>query len=60
MVYLDLLRQAVRRQERHTATRTDKAVDMRTAEELLYLSFSGPTDAQNAYALFLYHKERGT
>jgi hypothetical protein len=50
--------QSVTSPERTTATRTYRAVNLKTSEEFVYLEFSSPTDAQEAYAFFLYHKER--
>jgi len=46
--------------ERHTAKRTYPAVDVKTTEGALYLEFSNASDAQDAYAFFLYQKQRGT
>ncbi len=46
--------------ERHTAKRAYPAVDVKTTEGALYLEFSNASDAQDAYAFFLYHKQRGT
>jgi hypothetical protein len=51
--------QSVTSPERHTAKRTYPAVDLRTTEGSIYLDFSNPSDAQDAYAFFLHHKERG-
>jgi len=51
--------QSVKSPERRTATRTYPAVDLKTSEKLLYLEFSNPSEAQDAYTYFLYHKERG-
>jgi hypothetical protein len=51
--------QSVTSPERVTAKRTYRAVDLKTTEGFLYLEFTDPTDAQDAYAFFLYHKERG-
>jgi len=51
--------QSVKSPERTTATRTYPAVNLKTSEEFLYLEFSNPGEAQDAYTYFLYHKERG-
>jgi hypothetical protein len=51
--------QSVKSPERTTAARTYRAVDLKTSERFLYLEFSNPSDAQDAYIYFLYHKERG-
>jgi hypothetical protein len=51
--------QSIKSPERATASRTYPAVDLKTSEEYLFLEFSNPRDAQDAYAYFLYHKERG-
>lgn len=51
--------QSVTSPERITATRTYGAVNLKANEEFLFLEFSNPGDAQNAYTFFLYHKERG-
>jgi hypothetical protein len=51
--------QSVKSPERTTAARTYRAVDLKTSEKFLYLEFSNPSDAQDAYTYFLYHKERG-
>ena len=44
--------------ERVTATRTFAAVDLKTSERFVFLTFSAPDEAQDAYAFFLYHQER--
>jgi hypothetical protein len=51
--------QSVKSPERTTATRTYPAVNLKTSEEFLFLEFSNPSEAQDAYAYFLYHKQRG-
>ena len=51
--------QRVTSPERTTATRTYRAINLKTTEESLYLEFSSPSEAQTAYVFFLYHKERG-
>ena len=51
--------QSVTSPKRTTATRTYPAVNLKTSEEFLHLEFSSPSEAQDAYAFFLYHKERG-
>jgi hypothetical protein len=53
-------RQSVTSPERVTSKRTYPAVDLKTSGESVYLEFSNSRDAQEAYAFFLYHKERGT
>lgn len=52
--------QSITSPERHTVKRTYPAVDLKTTDGSVYLDFSDISDAQNAYAFFLYHKERGT
>ena len=44
--------------ERVTATRTFAAVDLETSERFVFLTFSAPDEAQDAYTFFLYHQER--
>ncbi len=51
--------QSVKSPERTTARRTYPAVDLKTSEKFLDLEFSSPSEAQDAYTYFLYHKERG-
>jgi hypothetical protein len=51
--------QSVKSPERTTAARTYPPVDLKTSERFLYLEFSNPSAAQDAYTYFLYHKERG-
>lgn len=51
--------QSVKSPDRTTAKRTYPAVDIKTSEEFLFLEFSNPSEAQDAYAYFLYHKQRG-
>ncbi len=51
--------QSVTSPERASATRTYPAVNLKTNEESVYLEFSNTREAQDAYAFFLYHKERG-
>lgn len=51
--------QSIESPERRTAKRTYPAVDVKTSEKFLFLEFSNPVDAQDAYAYFLYHKQRG-
>lgn len=46
--------------KRITPRRTYPAVDLKTACQSVYLDFSNSRDAQDAYAFFLFHKERGT
>jgi hypothetical protein len=53
-------RQSVTSPERVTSKRTYPSVDLKTSGESVYLEFSNTRDAQEAYAFFLYHKERGT
>jgi hypothetical protein len=53
-------RQSVTSPERVTSKRTYPAVDLKTSGESVYLEFSNTRDAQEAYAFFLYHKQRGT
>ena len=45
---------------RITGTRTYPAVDLKTNDQSVYLEFSNPSEAQDAYAYFLYHKQRGS
>jgi len=45
--------------ERKVATRTYAAVDLKTTDRNIYLEFRNPSDAQDAFTFFLYHKERG-
>ena len=45
--------------ERKVATRTYAAVDLKITERYIYLEFPNPSDAQDAYTFFLYHKQRG-
>jgi len=52
-------RQSFTSPERMTAIRSYPAVDLKTSEGHLLLKFSNATDAQDAYAFFLYHKQRG-
>jgi hypothetical protein len=51
--------QSIKSPERTTAARSYPAVDLKTSEKFLYLDFSNPSEAQDAYTYFLYHKERG-
>ncbi len=51
--------QSVRSPERKVATRTYAAVDLKVTERYIYLEFPNPSDAQDAFTFFLYHKERG-
>jgi hypothetical protein len=51
--------QSVSSPERKVATRTYAAVDLKTTERYIYLEFPDPTNAQDAYTFFLYHKQRG-
>jgi hypothetical protein len=51
--------QSIKSPERTTAKRTYPAVDTNTSEEFLFLDFSNSREAQDAYAYFLYHKQRG-
>jgi hypothetical protein len=51
--------QSVTSPERATAKRTYQAVDLKTSGGSVYLEFSNTREAQDAYAFFLYHKERG-
>lgn len=53
-------RQSVTSPERVTKKRTYPAVNLKTSGESVYLEFSSSRGAQEAYAFFLYHKERGT
>jgi hypothetical protein len=53
-------RQSVTSPERVTSKRTYPAVNLKTSGESVYLEFSDSRQAQEAYAFFLYHKERGT
>jgi hypothetical protein len=46
--------------ERKTPQRTYAPVNLTTSESSIYLEFSNPSDAQNAYTFFLYHSERGS
>jgi len=45
--------------ERQTSARTFRAVNYTTTKTLEYLAFSNPSEAQDAYAYFLYHKQLG-
>jgi len=51
--------QSVTSPERTSATRTYPAVNLKTSGGSVYLEFSNTREAQDAYAFFLYHKERG-
>ncbi len=51
--------QSVTSPERATAKRTYPAVDLKTSGGSVYLEFSNTREAQDAYAFFLYHRERG-
>jgi hypothetical protein len=51
--------QSVTSPERVTSKRTYPAVDLKTSGEAVYLEFSNTREAQEAYAFFLHHKERG-
>jgi hypothetical protein len=51
--------QSVTSPERVTSKRTYPAVNLKTSGESVYLEFSNTREAQEAYAFFLYHKERG-
>jgi hypothetical protein len=53
-------RQSVTSPERVTSKRTYPAVNLKTSGESVYLEFSDSRQAHEAYAFFLYHKERGT
>ncbi|HXW56515.1 MAG TPA: hypothetical protein VEJ67_12255 [Candidatus Cybelea sp.] len=46
--------------ERKTPQHTYAPVNLTTSESSIYLEFSNPSDAQNAYTFFLYHTERGS
>ena len=52
--------QSITSTERVTSKRTYPAVNLKTSEESVYLEFSNSRELQDAYAFFLYHKERGT
>jgi hypothetical protein len=52
--------QSVTSPERVTSKRTYPAVNLKTSGESVYLEFSDSRQAHEAYAFFLYHKERGT
>jgi hypothetical protein len=52
-------RQSVTSPERVTSKRTYPAVNLKTSGESVYLEFSDTREAQEAYAFFLYHKQRG-
>jgi hypothetical protein len=45
--------------ERKTAKHTYAPVNLKTSAPSVYLEFSSPADAQNAYTFFLYHSQRG-
>jgi hypothetical protein len=45
--------------ERKTRSRVLPAVNLRTTQNIVYLSFDNPAGAQDAYAYFLYHQELG-
>jgi hypothetical protein len=51
--------QTVTSPQRITRKHTYPAVNLKTTEGFLYLQFSDPRKAQDAYAFFLYHKQRG-
>jgi hypothetical protein len=51
--------QSVTSPERVTSKRTYPAVNLKTSGESVYLEFSNTREAQEAYAFFLYHKQRG-
>ncbi len=51
--------QSVTSPQRASVKRTYKAVDLKTSVASIFLDFSNARDAQDAYAFFLYHKERG-
>ncbi len=51
--------QSVTSPKRASGTRTYPAVNLKTTGESVYLEFSNTREAQDAYAFFLYHKERG-
>ena len=46
--------------ERKTAKHTYAPVNLKTSAPSVYLEFSSPADAQNAYTFFLYHSQRGS
>ena len=46
--------------ERKTAKHTYSPVNLNTTDSSVYLEFSNPMDAQNAYTFFLYHSQRGS
>ena len=45
--------------QRRTVRATFPAVNYKTAQDSVYFIFPNSTDAQNAYAYFLYHKQLG-
>ncbi len=51
--------QSITSPERVTSKRTYPAVNLKTSGESVYLEFSNTREAQEAYAFFLYHKQRG-
>jgi len=46
--------------ERKTTKHTYPSVNLKTSAPSVYLEFSSPSDAQNAYTFFLYHSQRGS
>ncbi len=51
--------QAITSPERSTAKRTYPAVNLKSTDNSVFLDFASPTELENAYAFFLYHKQRG-
>ena len=51
--------QTIRSPERATPKRTYPAVDLKSTVEAVFLDFTNPSELENAYAFFLYHKQRG-
>lgn len=45
--------------ERATPKRTYPAVNLKSTDESVYLDFTNATELENAYAFFLFHKQRG-
>lgn len=45
--------------ERATPKRTYPAVNLKSTDESVYLDFTNSAELENAYAFFLYHKQRG-
>jgi hypothetical protein len=51
--------QSILSPERATSKRTYPAVNLKSTDESVYLDFTNSAELENAYAFFLFHKQRG-